>query len=151
MTVAARRLSRGRVWRTSKQTEGPPVPLIPAQALRKPCLYTSCPCHPPLAPAPPGQPAGDPHVGIPVYSSSGNHIHASRLFSSVSHLTPLRGNRRGLSQATHPHPWPQSLGRQASKMAHLLRAPVAEEGESAGSSFPSQRGGCSRFQALERE
>ena len=37
------------------------------------------------------------HVGIPVYPSSGNYIHASRLFSSVSHLTPLRGNSRGLS------------------------------------------------------
>ena len=75
----------------------PPVALIPAQALLKPCLYTRHPCHPPLAPAPSGQPAGDPHVGIPVYPSSGNHIHASRLFSSVSHLTPLRGNRHGLS------------------------------------------------------
>lgn len=83
--------------RPNKQAAGPPVPLIPAQAQLKPCLYASCARHPPLAPAPPGQPAGDPHVGIPVYSSSGNHIRASRLFSSVSHLTPLRGNRRGLS------------------------------------------------------
>ena len=47
-----------------KQTQGPPVPLIPAQALLKPCLYTSCPCHPPLAPTLSGQPA-DPDVGVP--------------------------------------------------------------------------------------
>ena len=62
MTVAARRFSQGRMWRTSnflKQTKGPPVPLIPAQALLKPCLYTSYPCHPPLASTPSGQPAGD--------------------------------------------------------------------------------------------
>ena len=79
-----------------KQTQGPPVPLIPAQALLKPCLYTSCPCHPPLAPTLSGQPA-DPDVGVPVYPSTGNHTHASRLFSSIFHLTPLRGKS----------PWPQ--------------------------------------------
>ena len=79
-----------------KQTQGPPVPLIPAQALLKPCLYTSCPCHPPLAPTLSGQPA-DPDVGVPVYPSTGNHTRASRLFSSIFHLTPLRGKS----------PWPQ--------------------------------------------
>ena len=41
------------MWRTShflKQTKGPPVALIPAQALLQPCLYTRCPCHPPFPP-----------------------------------------------------------------------------------------------------
>lgn len=80
-----------------RRSQEPPVPLIPAQALLKPCLYTSSPCHPPLAPTLSGQPAEDPNVGIPVYPSVGKHTHASRLFSSIFRLTPLRGKS----------PWPQ--------------------------------------------
>ena len=91
---------------TGKDVENVPFPQTNQRA---PCCPNPCPgsapalplhplsLPPSLPPAPSGQPAGDPHVGTPVYPSSGNHIHASRLFSSVSHLTPLRGNRHGLS------------------------------------------------------